>query len=70
MEKPLTELEQHLVAQLNLALNHIEFLVDYGRRVAQRQVTRNDAERVTDARMFVATMRHHQQANSNGGKNG
>lgn len=54
--REMTELELDLTAKLAIARTHITFLLDYARRVAQHQVTRQDLERVQNARMFAVLM--------------
>ena len=45
-------------------LNFLEYLLDYSRRVAQRQVRQSDTARITAIRALIAEL-HREEANGN-----
>ena len=47
-----------------IMLNFLEFLMDYSRRVAQRQVTQSDVKRLTAIRALIAEL-NREEANGN-----
>ena len=62
----MTERELDLAAKLSIAHTHIKFLLDYARRVATRQVTQQDLERVQGARMFLTLTLTNEEVLKNG----
>ena len=42
--------------QREVAIEHLKWLSDYARRVAQRQVVQADLERLLEIRMFIQLM--------------
>ena len=48
-----TECETELQVRLAIASEHLKWLLDYARRVAQRQVVQADLERLREIRMFI-----------------
>ena len=60
----MTEKEIESMVRLNAACDHITFLVDYARRVATGAVTKHDAARVQDARVFVALIKDKGEPNN------
>ena len=49
-----TEREIELEVKLHSAVEHLEWLLDYARRVVQHQVLRTDIERLKAIRLFNA----------------
>lgn len=47
-----------------IMLNFLEFMLDYSRRVAQRQVKQSDTQRLTAIRALIAEL-NREEANGN-----